>query len=65
LLDQILSQLAGEGVYIDLNTECAAGSRVLSDRGFVKERDLIRMSTRNLGMKTSPLVFAIAGPEIG
>jgi hypothetical protein len=65
LLDQVLSQLGGERVYIDLNTQCGAGSRCLSDRGFVKERDLIRMSSRNSGMKTSPLVFAIAGPEIG
>jgi hypothetical protein len=65
LLDQVLSQLVGDRVYIDLNTESGAGSSVLSDRGFVKERDLFRMSTRNSGMKTSPLVFAIAGPEIG
>jgi hypothetical protein len=65
LLDQVLSQLAGERVYIDLNTESGAGSSVLSDRGFVKERDLTRMSSRNSGMKISPLVFAIAGPEIG
>jgi GNAT superfamily N-acetyltransferase len=65
LLDDVLSQLPGEHVYVDLNTECGAGANVLSDRGFVKERDLIRMSTRSSGVKTSPLVFAIAGPELG
>jgi GNAT superfamily N-acetyltransferase len=65
LLDQVLSQLAGEHVYLDVNTECSAGANVLSERGFVKERDLVRMSTRSSGPKTSPLVFAISGPETG
>lgn len=65
LLDQVLSQLPGRRVYIDFNTECSAGSRVLSDRGFVKERDLIRMSAGAPSEKTSPLVIAIAGPETG
>jgi uncharacterized membrane protein YjfL (UPF0719 family) len=65
LLDQVLSQLPGRRVYIDLNMECAAGTRLLSDRGFVKERDLIRMVKGGPGKKTSPLVVAIAGPEIG
>jgi GNAT superfamily N-acetyltransferase len=65
LLDQILSQLHGRRVYIDFNTECSSGSSVLSDRGFVKERDLIRMSAGAPSEKTSPLVIAIAGPETG
>ena len=65
LLDQVLSQLPGRRVYIDLNLECANGPRLLSDRGFVKERDLIRMVKGGRGKKTSPLVVAIAGPEIG
>ena len=64
LLDQVLSQLPGRRVYIDFNTDCA-GANVLSDRGFVKERDLIRMSAGARSEKTSPLVFAIAGPETG
>jgi len=65
LLDQVLSELAERRVYIDFNTECGAGTRVLSDRGFVKERDLIRMVKGRRVKKTSPLVVAIAGPEIG
>ncbi len=65
LLNQIFSQLPGRRVYIDLNLECAAGTRVLANRGFVKERDLIRMVKGRPGKKTSPLVVAIAGPEIG
>ena len=65
LLDQVLSQLPGRRVYIDFNTECSAGASVLSDRGFVKERDLMRMSAGMPCEKTSPLVIAIAGPEIG
>ena len=65
LLDQVLSRLPGRRVYIDFNTESSAGASVLSDRGFVKERDLIRMSAGIPREKTSPLVIAIAGPEIG
>ena len=65
LLDQVLSQLHDRRVYIDFNKECSAGSRVLSDRGFVKERDLIRMRAGRPGRKTSPLIVGIAGPEIG
>ena len=65
LLDQILSKLPGHRVYIDFNTKCSAGASVLFDRGFVKERDLIRMSAGTRAEKTSPLVIAIAGPEIG
>ena len=65
LLDEVLSELAGRRVYIDFNTECGASASVLSDRGFVKERDLIRMSSGARAAKTSPLVIAIAGPETG
>ena len=65
LLDQVLSKLPARRVYIDFNTECSTSASVLSDRGFVKERDLIRMSNGALAEKTSALVIAIAGPEIG
>ena len=64
LLDQSLDQLSGS-VYIDLNRECGVSSSVLAVRGFVKERDLIRMSLGSGSVKTSPLVIAIAGPEVG
>ena len=64
LLDQMLSQLPGREIYIDINRECVADTSLLSDRGFVKERDLIRM-VNGPGQKTSPLVVAIAGPEVG
>src|ERR1041384_777414 len=65
LLDEVLSQLGDSPVYIDFNRECSAGTSLLSDRGFVKERDLIRMTTGRPSAKTSPLVVAIAGPELG
>ena len=64
LLDQMLSQLPGREIYIDINRECVADTSLLSDRGFVKERDLIRM-VNGPSQKTSPLVVAIAGPEVG
>jgi GNAT superfamily N-acetyltransferase len=65
LLGQVFNQLNGRRVYIDFNTECSAGTSMLSDRGFVKERDLIRMRAGVPSAKTSPLVIAIAGPEVG
>ena len=65
LLDQVLSQLGDRPVYIDFNRECSADTGLLSDRGFVKERDLIRMTAGRRSAKTSPFVIAIAGPEIG
>ena len=65
LLDEVLSDLPERRVYIDFNTECSANTALLSDRGFVKERDLIRMVKGGPGRKTSPLIVAIAGPEIG
>ena len=64
LLDQVLSELPGREIYLDVNRECVADTSLLSDRGFVKERDLIRM-VKGPSQKTSPLVVAIAGPEIG
>lgn len=65
LLDRVLDELAGNRVYIDFNTECGAATSLLSDRGFVKERELIRMSAGAPAAKTSPFVIAIAGPETG
>lgn len=65
LLDRILVQFNGSSVYIDFSNECPVSSTVLAERGFVKERNLIRMSLGSRSVKTSPLVIAIAGPEIG
>jgi GNAT superfamily N-acetyltransferase len=65
LLDRSLDQLSGSNVYIDFNNECGVSSSVLADRSFVKERELIRMSLGLNSIKTSPLVIAIAGPEVG
>ena len=65
LLDEVLSQLGDSRVYIDFNRECSTDTSLLSDRGFVKERDLIRMTSGQPSAKTSPLVVAIAGPEVG
>ena len=65
LLDQTLDQMGGRHVYLDFSHECGASTSILSDRGFAKERDLIRMSAGTQSKKTSPLVVAIAGPEVG
>jgi GNAT superfamily N-acetyltransferase len=65
LLDQTLDQIGDSNVYLDFSHECGPRTSILSDREFVKERDLIRMSTGTSGNKTSPLVVAIAGPEVG
>ena len=65
LMDEMLRRMGDGRVYIDFNRECSTPVSVLSDRGFVKERDLIRMTSGERGKKTSPFVVAIAGPEIG
>lgn len=66
LVDGVIDQLAGAEVYVDVNTTFETGARALAARGFVKQRDLIRM---RCGAKsdagTSASVFAIAGPEVG
>ena len=62
--DQILEQLHPSPVYVDLNRNWGEGRQLLSERGFEKQRDLIRMR-RGFAIPTSPLVFAIAGPEVG
>ena len=66
LLDSVLGQLSGSKIYIDLNTTFPGGAEELVKRGFVRQRELIRM---RFGEKsdagTSASVFAIAGPEVG
>jgi len=66
LLDGLLSQMTDQRVYIDLNTDFDGGREILIERGFVKQRDLIRMSCgKESKAGTSPSIFAIAGPEVG
>ena len=65
LLDRLLDQLTEREIYVDLNASFITGERVLRDRGFKKQRNLIRMSRGTKSTPTSQLVFAIAGPEIG
>ena len=65
LLDQMLNQLPEGEVYVDVSKECISDTSVLTKRGFVKERDLVRMIKGEAGRKTSPLVVAITGPEVG
>ena len=64
LLDRLLKRLHPNPVYVDLNRNWGEGWQLLSERGFEKQRDLIRMK-RGSALPTSPYVFAIAGPEIG
>ena len=64
LLDRTLNQLQGREVYIDFNRECMVDRNLLSERGFSKERDLMRM-VKGPSQKTSSLIVAIAGPEVG
>ena len=66
LLDGLLSQMSGQRVYLDLNTIFGGGREILTTRGLVKQRDLIRMSYgQENGAGSSPSIFAIAGPEVG
>ena len=63
-LDQLLDQLGPSPVYVDFNRNWGDGGQLLSERGFEKQRDFVRM-TRGAATPTSSSVFAIAGPEIG
>ena len=66
LLDGLLSQLSGQRIYIDLNSNFKDGQKILTERGFVKQRDLIRMFYGQASEAgSSPSIFAIAGPELG
>jgi GNAT superfamily N-acetyltransferase len=66
LVDEMLHQLLGERVYLDINTNFELGRQILMDRGFVKQRDFIRMAYgKDNKAGTSRSIFAIAGPEIG
>jgi GNAT superfamily N-acetyltransferase len=65
LLDAVLAELDGRRVYVDVNTEFDGGAGLLAERGFVKQRDLIRMRRGGDAAGQPGLVFAIAGPEIG
>jgi hypothetical protein len=66
LLDGMLDQLDGRDVFIDINMGFEVGAQIVAARGFVKQRDFMRM---RIGLEsnagTSALVFAIAGPEVG
>ena len=65
LLDRVLDQMSGRPIYVDLNSAFEKGAELLAARGFVKQRDLIRMRHGKPNRATSSWVFAIAGPEIG
>jgi len=66
LLDRMLAKLKGEKIFLDFHPGCGAASEVLLKRGFVKQRELIRMRYGSDEIATTaPQVFAIAGPEIG
>lgn len=66
LLEGMLAQSSGQKVYIDFNTGFNLPLDYLIELGFVKQRDLVRMSLGNKSVAgTSKLVLAIAGPELG
>ena len=66
LIDDALARLASRPIYIDVNTQFESATRALAERGFSKQRELIRMRRgAKSGAGTSPRVFAIAGPEVG
>lgn len=66
LLDDMLGRATNAQVLIDINTTFGVAPAELKSRGFVKQRDLIRMRRgEESGAGTSDLIFAIAGPEVG
>ena len=66
LVDAMHARLAGKRVYMDVSREFALDDDALTSRGLVRQRDLHRMRLGvPSGLGTSPLVMAIAGPELG
>ena len=66
LVNHMFEQLAGRAIFVDFYRGCAADSKLLSDGGFAKQRDLTRMYWGKPSCAgLSPSVFSIAGPEIG
>lgn len=66
LLEELLGRLGASPVYLDLNTTFEGGARLLAARGFVKQRELVRMRRgKKTSAGTSPSIFATAGPEVG
>jgi GNAT superfamily N-acetyltransferase len=65
LLDRLLEQTPGRSLYFDFNTSSICDSTVLVERGFKKERELIRMHYGEPSPNTSSFVIGIAGPEVG
>ena len=66
LLDAMQATLEGKRVYMDVNTEFALADGALAERGLVRQRELYRMRLGpSTPLGTSPLVMAIAGPELG
>src|SRR5262249_48774908 len=64
LLDALLPCV--RSAFIDMNTTFNGSSDVLVERGFAKQRDLIRMRHGHPSPAgTAPRVFAVAGPEVG
>jgi hypothetical protein len=63
---RMLELLNGGRVYLDLHRGCGATGEGLIKRGFVTQRELLRMHYGNDQVAaTSSLVFAITGPELG
>ena len=66
LLDGMLGRLAGEKVHLDFHTGSGISSKLLAERGLVRQGDLVRMRyERESSAGASSLIFAITGPEIG
>ena len=66
LMDEVLERIGEGPVYVDLNSTFEGGARELAARGFIKQRELVRMRRGDkTAAGTSGSVFAIAGPEVG
>ena len=66
LVDGMLGRLAGERVFVDFHTGFVAGTQILTDRGFSRQRELTRMRRgKENSAGTSRAIFAIGGPEVG
>jgi hypothetical protein len=66
LLDRVSRRLGQKRIFIDVNTTSRIHGSLLADHGFSKQRELFRMwSGVPTVHGTSPMIIAIAGPELG
>lgn len=66
ILDALTESSVGRRTFVDVLMRDSNRERILRDRGFSRQRELVRMRYgRESGVALGPSIFASAGPELG